>query len=94
MDTIDRLILGYVNSETCEFASNADPYTGSTSRPPLDPIGRDVQIKGPFCKEAVQHSEEEVAMVEEPQVEEPQVEEPMVEDSGEEPPRRLRTLRK
>jgi hypothetical protein len=79
MDTLDRLILGYINPESCEFASNADPYTGSTSRPPLDPIGREIKIKGPFCSGGGNH---DTAADEAP------VMDAVVEESVEDPPRR------
>lgn len=40
---LSSLILNYVDGETCEFSTVADPDSGSTSRPPQDLNGRSVR---------------------------------------------------
>lgn len=39
---LSSLVLNYVSAESCEFATIADPKTGSTSRPPVALNGREV----------------------------------------------------
>lgn len=48
IDTISRLILDHLDPNTCEILTNADPLTGSTSRPPLDPLDREISLVG-YC---------------------------------------------
>lgn len=45
-DTISRLILDWINPESCRFGTAADPVTGSTTRPPIDPHRRPISLAG------------------------------------------------
>lgn len=45
-DTIRNLILNWIDPETCRLGTVADPDTGSTSRPPLDPGDRPISLTG------------------------------------------------
>ena len=46
IDFINNLILNYIDPATCEKGTVADPKTGNTSRPPIDPAGRTVTRVG------------------------------------------------
>ena len=45
-ETLRTLILNFLNPETCRLGTWADPVTGSTTRPPVDPEGRPVSLTG------------------------------------------------
>ena len=45
-ETIRSFILDWINPETCTFDTVADPTTGSTSRPALDPGTRPISLTG------------------------------------------------
>uniref|UniRef100_A0A7S3KZC9 carbonic anhydrase n=1 Tax=Amphora coffeiformis TaxID=265554 RepID=A0A7S3KZC9_9STRA len=45
-DTISRLILDWINPESCRFGTAADPETGSTTRPPITPGRRPISFAG------------------------------------------------
>lgn len=45
-DSLRSFILDWINPDTCRLGTVADPDTGSTSRPPIDPGDRPLSLTG------------------------------------------------